>query len=331
MVRVAINGFGRIGRMVFRAGINNRRTDFVAINDLTDTRTLAHLFKYDSVHGKFSREVSYDDKNLIINKKRIPVFSEREPEKLPWKEFKVDVVVESTGFFTTKELASKHLTAGARKVLISAPAKGGNVKTIVLGVNEKIYDKKTDDIISNASCTTNCLAPIVKVLNDRIGIVHGLMTTTHAYTSTQKLVDGAHKDLRRARAAAINIIPTHTGAAEATTEVIPELKGKLTGIALRVPIANASIIDLTAELKKKTSVAEVNEIFRKAASKDMKGIIEYSEEPLVSTDVIGNMHSAIFDSQLTRVIDGNLVKVFAWYDNEWGYACRMIDVLNMMV
>lgn len=331
MVRVAINGFGRIGRMILRAGINTRGVDFVAINDLTDTKTLAHLFKHDSVYGKFPKDVGYDEKNLVINKKKIPVFSEREPEKLPWKDMKVDVVVESTGFFTTKELASKHLTAGAKKVLISAPAKGGGVKTIVFGVNENTYDKKTDHVISNASCTTNCLAPVAKVLNDKIGIVHGIMTTDHAYTSTQKLVDGPDKDLRRARAAAINIIPTHTGAADAITEVIPELKGKLTGVSIRVPVITVSLVDLTVEAKKKTSVEEVNQIFKQAAGKEMKGIIEYSEEPLVSTDIIGNTHSAIFDSELTQVIDGSMVKIFAWYDNEWGYSCRMVDVLSMMV
>ena len=331
MVKVAINGFGRIGRMILRAGINNRKLEFVAINDLTDTKTLAHLFKHDSVYGRFPKNVSYDEKNLIVDRKRIPVFSEKEPEKLPWKNLKIDVVVESTGFFTTKELASKHITAGAKKVLISAPAKGGGVKTIVMGVNEKTYDKKTDHIISNASCTTNCLAPVAKVLNDNLGILHGIMTTTHAYTATQKLVDGPDKDLRRARAAAINIIPTHTGAADAITEVIPELKGKLTGVSIRVPIVAVSLIDLTAEVKRKTTPEEVNKAFRQAAGSDMKGIIEYSEEELVSTDIIANPHSAIFDSQLTQVIDGSMVKLFAWYDNEWGYSCRMVDVLAMMM
>ncbi len=330
MIKVAINGFGRIGRMVFRAGYKDKNIDFVAFNDLTDNKTLAHLLKYDSVHGVFPGKIEYDNENIIVDGKKILVLAEKDPAKLPWKKLKIDIVVESTGFFLTKELVSLHLKAGAKKVLLSAPAKSPDIKTVVLGVNEKIYDKKKDKIISNASCTTNCLAPIVKVLNNTFGIKRGFMTTAHGYTADQRLVDAPHKDLRRARSAAINIIPTTTGAAKTVGKVIPELDGKLDGIALRVPIANSSIIDFVCELEKEVTIKQINDIFKKLAKKDMEGIVEYSEDPLVSTDIIGNTHSAIFDSLSTNVINGNFVKVLAWYDNEYGYSCRMIELLKMM-
>ncbi|HHE36851.1 MAG TPA: type I glyceraldehyde-3-phosphate dehydrogenase [Candidatus Woesearchaeota archaeon] len=331
MVRVAINGFGRIGRMVFRAGHANPNIEWVAFNDLTDTKTLANLLIHDSVHGRFQGEVSYTDNSLVVNGTEIKVFAEKDPEKLPWKELGVDLVVESTGFFRTKELAGKHLRAGARKVVISAPAKGEErVKTFVLGVNEHEYNKEEDVIISNASCTTNCLAPMVKVLNDNFRIKRGFMTTIHAYTGDQRLVDAPHKDLRRGRHAAINMVPTTTGAAKAVTEVIPELKGKLDGIAIRVPVPNGSVTDFVCEVEKAVTRQEVNELFRSVSKHHLKGILEYSEDPLVSTDIIGNPHSCIFDSQLTNVLEGNFIKVVGWYDNEWGYSCRMIDLINKM-
>ncbi len=330
MVRVAVNGFGRIGRMVFRAGFKDKNVQFVAFNDLTDVKTLAHLLKYDSVHGIFPGKVEYDDKNIIVDRKKIRVFSERDPKNLPWKDLKVDVVVESTGFFLTRELASQHILAGAKKVLLSAPAKDIDIKTIVLGVNEKIYDRKNDSIISNASCTTNCLAPIVKVLNDNFGVKRGFMTTVHAYTADQKLQDSPHKDLRRARSAAINIIPTTTGAAKTVGKVIPELIGKLDGISLRVPVPDSSITDFVCELNNEATLEQINDAFKNAASKELKGILEYNQEPLVSSDLIGNKSSSIIDSSSTNVIDGNFVKVLSWYDNEYGYSCRMIDLLKMM-
>ena len=331
MIRVAINGFGRIGRMVFRAGHSHPGIEWVAFNDLTDTKTLANLLRYDSVHKKFQGEVSYTDNALIVNGTEIKVFAERDPEKLPWKNLNIDIVVESTGFFRTRELASKHLKAGAKKVLISAPAKGEEeVKTIVPGVNEHTYDKDKDEIISNASCTTNCFAPVVKVLNDNYGIKHGFMVTVHAYTSDQNLVDGPHKDLRRARAAGINLVPTSSGAGIAVGKVIPELEGKLHSEAIRAPIANGSVIYFVCEINKKTSAEEVNALFKSVSGHHLKGILEYSEEPLVSTDIIGNPRSCIFDSSLTEV-DNNMLKIVAWYDNEWGYSCRMIDVLERMV
>ncbi len=330
MIKVAINGFGRIGRMVFRAGFKDKDIDFVAFNDLTDVKTLAHLLKYDSVHGKFPGKIDHDNENIIVDSKKIKVFAEKDPEKLPWKKLKIDIVVESTGIFLTKELASKHLKAGAKKVLLSAPAKSPDIKTIVLGVNEVIYDKKKDKIISNASCTTNCLAPLVKVLNNTFGIKRGFMTTVHAYTADQRLHDAPHKDLRRARAAAINVVPTTTGAAKTVGRVIPELNGRLDGIALRVPVANSSITDFVCEVERDITIKQVNDIFKKLAKKEMKGILEYSEEPLVSTDLIGNPHSAIFDALSTNVINGNFVKVLAWYDNEYGYSCRMIELLKIM-
>lgn len=329
MVRVAINGFGRIGRQVFQAGHDDPEIDFVAFNDLTDTKTLAHLLKYDSVHGKFKGTVEHTDDGLVVNGKFIKVFAERDPANLPWKDLNVDIVVESTGFFRDREGASKHLQAGAKKVLISAPAKNPDI-TIVKGVNEHLYDKEKHHIISNASCTTNCLAPIVKCLNDNLGIEHGFMTTIHAYTADQKIVDAPHKDLRRARHAAVNIVPTTTGAAVAVTEVIPEVKGKLDGIAMRVPVEDGSIIDFVCIVKRDTSAEEINNFFKAVAANELKGIVEFTDDPIVSRDIIHNPHSAIFDSLMTRVIHGKLVKVIAWYDNEWGYSSRIVDVLKLL-
>ena len=329
MVKVAINGFGRIGRMVFRAGHSDPDIDFVAFNDLTDTKTLAYLLKHDSVHGQFSGKVDYTDNSLIIDGKEIKVTAERDPENLPWAEMKVDVVVESTGFFLTKETASKHQKAGAKKVLISAPAKDADIATVVKGVNEHELDMNAT-IISNASCTTNCLAPLVKVLNDNFGISKGFMTTVHAYTGDQKLLDAPHKDLRRARSAAVNTIPTSTGAAKAVGLVIPEMKGKLDGIAMRVPVPDGSITDFVCVLNKETTKEEINALFKNVAEHHLKGVLEYSEDPLVSTDIIGNPHSSIFDSSLTSVMGGTLVKVVSWYDNEWGYSNRMIDIIKLI-
>ncbi len=329
-LRVAINGFGRIGRQILQAGINDKSIDWVAVNDLTTPEELAYLLKYDSVHGKSSVSVSYGEDFLIVAGKKIRVLSEKDPENLPWSRLNIDVVVESTGFFTKKEDAEKHLKAGARKVLITAPGKG-EMFTVVKGVNSDKYDKKTEFVVSNASCTTNCLAPIVKVLNDTFGIVHGAMTTVHGYTADQKLVDAPHKDPRRGRSAAVNIVPTTTGAAKSAGDVIPELKGKLNGHALRVPVPDGSITDFVCVVKKPTTAEEVNAAFKKAANGYMKGIIEYSDEPIVSSDIIGNPHSAIFDSALTMVIDGVLVKVMAWYDNEIGYSKRTVDVLKTLV
>jgi len=329
MVRVAINGFGRIGRQILQAGINDPDIQWVAVNDLTDTKTLAHLLKYDSVHGKSPYPVESDEKNLIVNGKTIKVFAEKDPTKLPWKDLKIDVVVESTGFFTDKEGAMLHIKAGARKVLISAPAKNPDI-TIVKGVNEKEYNKDKHHIISNASCTTNCLAPMVKVLHDNFGIKRGFMVTAHAYTADQRLVDAPHKDLRRARSAAVSIVPTTTGAAKAVAEVIPSLKGKLDGFAWRVPVPDGSIVELTAELEKPTDVEKLNWLFKQVSQFHLKGILEYSEEPLVSRDIIHNPHSCIFDAPSTAVIDGNFVSICGWYDNEWGYSCRMVDVLKLL-
>ncbi len=329
MVRVAINGFGRIGRMVYQAGFNDPSIEWVAINDLSDTKTLAHLLKYDSVHRKFPTEVGYDEQNLIINGKYIRVLAERDPEKLPWAELKIDVVVESTGFFTERNGAMKHIKAGAKKVLISAPAMGVDI-TLVKGVNEHFYDKEKHFIISNASCTTNCLAPMVKVLNDNFGVVHGFMNTTHAYTADQRLVDAPHKDLRRARSAALSIIPTTTGAAKTVAEVIPELKGKLDGISLRVPVPAGSLVDFVCEVRKETSIGEINSLFKSVAGFHLKGVLEYSEEPLVSADIIHNPHSCVFDAPSTNVIDKRFIKVLGWYDNEWGYSCRIVDIIKIL-
>lgn len=330
-IRVAINGFGRIGRMILKAGLADPDIKCVAVNDLTDNKTLAHLFKYDSVYGIFPGEVKATDSDLIINKKKIKALAEKDPTKLPWKKLKIDVVVESTGIFREKAQAAMHIKAGAKKVLLSAPAKGEEpVKTLVLGVNEKEYNG--EEIISNASCTTNCLAPVVKVLNDNFKIKQGFLTTVHAYTADQRLVDAPHKDLRRARAAAQNIVPTTTGAAIAVTETIPELKGKLDGIAIRVPVIDGSVVDFVAELEKETTKECINDVFKSAAKKEFKGLIQYSEEPLVSHDIIQNPHSAIFDALSTNVIGGKgkFIKVLAWYDNEWGYCCRMIDMIKII-
>ena len=328
MINVAINGFGRIGRLVLRAGIKDKNINWIAVNDITDAKTLAHLFKYDSVHGRYGGKVEHIDNSLVIDGKKIKVLSILEPQKLSWKDMKIDVVVESTGKFTDREGAEQHLKAGAKKVLISAPAKNPDI-TIVIGVNDKLYDKNKHHIVSNASCTTNCLAPIVKILNDNFGIKRGFMTTIHAYTADQRLVDAPHKDLRRARHAALSIIPTSTGAAKSVAEVIPELMGKLDGLAFRVPVASGSVTDFVCELEKNVTKEEINKAFEQA-SKKLKGILKYTSEPIVSVDVIKDSNSSIFDSELTNVIEGNFVKVIAWYDNEWGFSERMIDVIKLI-
>ncbi len=330
-MRVAINGFGRIGRLVLRAAQANSDIEIVAVNDITDAKTLAHLLIYDSIHGNFPKVVHAKEGALIVNEREIAVLAERDPAKLPWKRLGVDMVVESTGLFTTKEAASKHLDAGARRVIVSAPCKGKDpMKTIVMGVNHEMYDPEKDTVVSNASCTTNCLAPMAKVLHEAYGIEHGFMLTAHSYTGDQALVDGPHRDLRRARAAAINLIPTTTGAASAIGEVIPALKGKLDGLAIRVPTPDASLTDLTVRVNRDATVQDVNEAFGEQASNGMLGVLEYIDEPLVSSDIIGNPHSAVFDSLLTMVVDRRLVKVLAWYDNEWGYANRIVDLLMYM-
>ena len=328
MINVSINGFGRIGRLVLRAGIKDKNINWVAVNDVTNAKTLAHLFKHDSVYRRYDGKVEHTDDSLIIDGKKIKVLSILEPSKLPWKDMKIDVVVESTGNFTDRNGAELHLKAGARKVLISAPAKNHDI-TIVMGVNENMYDKNKHHIISNASCTTNCLAPVVKILHDNFKVKRGFMTTIHAYTADQKLVDAPHKDLRRARHAALSIIPTTTGAAKAVAEVIPELKGKLDGLAFRVPVATGSVTDFVCELEKSATKEEINKSFEQA-SKKLKGILEYTNEPLVSADIITDPNSSIFDSELTNVIGGNFVKVIAWYDNEWGFSERMIDVIKLI-
>jgi len=327
--KVGINGFGRIGRLVFRVLQKNDKFEVVQINDLTDAATLAHLLKYDSVHGKFNGEVSVSGDSLVVNGKTIKVSAERDPEKLPWKELGVDAVVESTGVFRKKDQIAKHLTAGAKKVVLTVPSKDEIDATIVLGVND---DQLKDEhkIVSNASCTTNCLAPVVKVLNDSFGLVRGVMTTVHAYTNDQQLLDFPHSDLRRARAAAMSIIPTTTGAAKAVGKVIPELNGKLDGMAMRVPTADGSIVDLVAELKTSATKEEINAAMKTAAQGPMKGFLEYTEDPIVSVDVVGNSHSSIFDSLSTMVLEGNMVKIISWYDNEWGYSCRVVDLLERM-
>jgi glyceraldehyde 3-phosphate dehydrogenase len=327
-VRVAINGFGRIGRNVFRAA-RDRGGDFeiVAVNDLTSAATLAHLLKYDSIHGAYPDDVSAAGDGLVVNDKPVAVLSERDPAALAWGDLGVEIVVESTGFFTKRDGATKHLAAGARKVIISAPATEPDV-TICMGVNDQVYDPAAHHILSNASCTTNCLAPLAKVLLDTFGIQRGFMTTTHAYTGDQALLDAPHRDLRRARAAAMNVIPTTTGAAKAIGLVIPELLGKLDGISMRVPVPDGSATDLVAVLDREVSRDEVNEAFAKAADTgDLTGILQYTDDPIVSGDIVGNSFSSIFDSKLTMV-NGNLVKVLAWYDNEWGYSCRVVDLIN---
>jgi glyceraldehyde 3-phosphate dehydrogenase len=324
-IKVAINGFGRIGRLTFKALMHKDNVEVVAINDLTDTKTLAHLLKYDSVHGRFPGEISSDANAIIVNGKSIKVIAERDPANLPWAELGVEVVLESTGLFVDEASAGKHLTAGAKKVVISAPAKG-NIPTVVLGVNDDTMTGN-ETLLSNASCTTNCLAPMAKVLDDRFGIEKGFITTIHAYTADQNLQDAPHKDLRRARAAAYSIVPTSTGAAKAVGLVLPHLQGKLDGLAMRVPIPNGSLTDFTLELKKEATVAEINAAMKKASEGSMKGILEYTEDPIVSIDIIGNTHSCIFDSALTSV-SGKMVKVVGWYDNEAGYSNRAADLIS---
>lgn len=331
VVRVAINGFGRIGRMVLKAGINDANIDFVAINDLTDTKTLAHLLKHDSAQGRFSGTVSHTNDSLIINGKTIRVLAEKDPAKLPWKDLNIDVTVESTGFFLSKEDLQKHINAGAKKVLLSAPPKDDSVKMFVKGVNEHEYNKFTDNIISIGSCTTNCLAPMVKVLNDNYGIEKGFITTIHAFTADQRLVDAPHKDLRRARAASVNVVPTSTGAAKAIGKVIPAVTGKMDGIAVRVPVITGSMTDLVCEVKKDVSKEEINQLFKSVSEYFLKGVLEYNTDSPVSSDIIGNPHSCIFDPELTNVINKRLIKVFGWYDNEWGYSNRMIDTIKYMM
>jgi len=338
MIKVAINGFGRIGRPVFKKLIasgpesgsilrekHNKNIKVVAINDLTDTKTLAHLLQYDSVYGKYNRKVEVSKNGIKVNGKEYKVLAEKDPSKLPWKKMGVDIVLECTGFFTKYEGADLHLKAGAKKVIISAPCKEDNIPTFVLGVNEEKYNSKKDNIISMGSCTTNCLAPIAKVLNDNFGIEKGLMTTIHSYTSTQRIVDGPHKDLRRARAAGINIVPTTTGAAISVVKTLPELEGRLDGIAVRVSTIIVSLVDFVAQLKKQTKVEEINKIFKQASQKQLKGILSVENNPLVSTDYIANSNSAIIDSQFTKVQNGNFVKILAWYDNEFGYSCRLAE------
>src|SRR5438093_4342213 len=328
-VRVGINGFGRIGRNVLRAAVLMKQSalEFVAVNDITDTKTLAHLLKYDSVHGHFGGTVEARGDTLVVNGKQIKVFAVREPEKLPWKDSGVELVLESTGRFTDREAAAKHLTAGAKKVVISAPAKGEDI-TIVMGVNHQKYDAARHHVISNASCTTNCLVPVVKVVMDHWGFRHGYMVTVHSYTNDQQILDLPHKDLRRARAAALNIIPTTTGAAKATGLVIPEVKGKIDGTSLRVPTPDVSVVELIADVEKPTTVEAVNAAFKQAAaSGPLKGILETSDEPLVCTDYIGSLFSSVIDTMSTAVIDGTLVHISSWYDNEMGYSARCVDLL----
>lgn len=330
-VRVAINGFGRIGRNVVRAAkASGADVEFVAVNDLTDPATLAHLFKYDSILGPYGGTVEHSDNSITIDGDEIRVCAERDPADLPWEEIGVDAVIESTGFFTKRDDAAKHLTAGAKKVVISAPASGED-QTIVLGVNFDQYDAATQDVISNASCTTNCLAPIAKVANDTVGIKHGLMTTIHAYTGDQALQDGPHSDLRRARAAAANLVPTSTGAAKAVALVLPELSGKLHGYAIRAPIITGSVVDLTFEAERATSVEEINAALKAAAEGPMKGILRYTEDPIVSSDIVGDPHSSIVDALLTSVLDDTLVKIVSWYDNEWGYSNRLVDLVQKLL
>ncbi len=323
--KIAINGFGRIGRMLFRAMLGRKELEVVAVNDITNAATLAHLLKYDSVHRTLKQNVKAEGNQIMVDGHAFEVLAERDPAKLPWAKLDVSVVVESTGLFTSRDKAAAHLTAGAKKVVISAPAEGADL-TICLGVNHSAYDPDKHHVVSNASCTTNCLAPVAKVLHDSFGIVHGLMTTVHAYTSDQMLQDGPHRDLRRARAAAVSMVPTSTGAARAIGLVLPALKGKLDGIAVRVPTANVSLVDLTAAVEREADAKAVNAAMKKAADGELRGILEYVEEPLVSCDFNGNSHSSIFDALLTKALDRRLVKVFSWYDNEWGYSCRLADV-----
>lgn len=328
MIKLAINGFGRIGRNAFKIAFERRDVKIVAINDLTDTKTLAHLLKHDSSYGTYDRDVKFDEENLVVDGEKIRVFSEKEPKNLPWGEYQVDVVIESTGFFTDPKKAAEHLEAGARKVVISAPAKGEGAKTIVIGVNEDTVTED-DKILSNASCTTNCIAPVMKVLEDNFGIEKALMTTVHSYTASQRILDAPAKDLREARAAAENIVPTSTGASKAAALTIPTLKGKFDGLSIRVPTPVVSLSDITAVLKRDTTIEELQEIFKKAAKEPFyEGILGVSEEPLVSIDYRGNSHSSIVDLPLINVVGGNLVKIVAWYDNEWGYSNRLVELAS---
>lgn len=328
-VKVGINGFGRIGRNIFRQALDNEEIEIVAINDLTDADMLAHLLKYDSVHGTLNAEVEVVNNNIIIDGKTIEVSRETNPENIPWEELGVEIVIESTGRFTKRADSQKHIDAGAKKVIVSAPAKDGDF-TVVLGVNDKEYNPEKHHIISNASCTTNSLAPIVKVLHDNFGLKRGLMTTVHAYTNDQQILDAPHKDYRRARAAAENIIPTSTGAAKVVGEVIPELNGKLNGMAVRVPVSDGSLVDLVAELKTDVTKEEINKVLKEASENSLKNILSYSEEPLVSSDIVGNSHSSIIDGLSTIIIEESMVKVFAWYDNEMGYSARCIDLIEFI-
>ena len=325
--KVAINGFGRIGRNIYRAALNEPELDLVAVNDLTGAKTLGHLLKYDSILGELKADIEVKGDCLIVNGKEIQVLAQKDPADLPWKDLGVEVVIEATGIFVNREGASKHLSAGAKKVIITAPAKGEDI-TIVLGVNEHKYESEKHHIISNASCTTNCLAPVVKVLLDNFGVKRGLMTTIHSYTNDQVILDFPHKDLRRARAAALSMIPTSTGAASAVAKVLPEVKGKMDGLAIRVPTPNVSLVDLVVEVGKEVTVEEVNAAFKKAAEGELKLVMEYCDLPLVSKDFNSNPKSTIVDADLTRVVDGNFVKVLAWYDNEWAYSCRVIDLIK---
>lgn len=326
-IRVAINGFGRIGRNLVRSAVDNPAIEILAINDLTDPKTLAYLLKYDSVQGIFNAKIDVQDNYIILNGKRIRVLAEKDPQVLPWKELGIQIALESTGKFVTRDGAQRHINAGAGRVIISAPATDPDI-TLAIGVNEGDFNPEKDRIISNASCTTNCLAPIAKVINDNFGIKRGFMTTIHSYTNDQRLLDLPHKDLRRARAAALSMIPTSTGAAKAVGLVLPALKGRLDAIAIRVPTPNVSLIDLVVELEHDTTSKEINEAVKKAAGSTLKGIVEYSEEPIVSIDMNGNPHSAIFDSALTMMLEKRMVKVIAWYDNEWGYSCRINDLIR---
>jgi glyceraldehyde 3-phosphate dehydrogenase len=331
-VKAGINGFGRIGRNVFRAAKERGADiDWVGVNDITDTKTLAHLIKYDSILGPYPGTVEATEDGIVVDGDELRVFAERDPGALPWSDVGADVVIESTGLFTDRDNAAKHLSAGAKKVIISAPAKGPDV-TLALGVNDDAYDRDAHEVISNASCTTNCLAPVAKVLHETVGIEHGLMTTVHAYTADQRLQDMPHSDLRRARAAAINLVPTSTGAAKAIGLVIPELEGKLNGIAVRAPIPTGSVVDLTIRARKETSAEEINAAMKAAAaSGPLEGILQYTEDPIVSSDIVKSPYSSIFDAPLTMVLDGNFVKVLAWYDNEWGYSNRLIDLVGRVL
>lgn len=327
--KVGVNGFGRIGRNLLRASLGDKDLEFVAVNDITDAKTLAHLLRYDSVLGVLDADVDSTEDRITVNGKSIKVFSVKDPAQIPWQDVGAEIVVEASGLFTKKEDAAKHLRGSVKKVIITAPAKNEDI-TIVLGVNEKNYDPKKHNVISNASCTTNCLAPVAKVLNDRFGVERGLMTTVHAYTNDQRILDLPHKDLRRARAAAVNMIPTTTGAAIAVTLALPELKGKLDGIAIRVPVPDVSVVDFVATLKKRVTRDEVNDALKEEANGPMKNILQFSEEELVSNDFRGNSHSSIVDGPYTSVMDGNMVKVLAWYDNEWGYSCRVRDLIKFI-